>query len=863
MRQLTKVTIVFVGLLGLLGVHVASGQPNSDCPGWKNPTSFTTGNPNFFWTARVGDRTYTSGNYSDTTTGSHIMSTCVNATDITGHANITSTTHNSGSDSYISSCGHNFFDANDKRFQIIGPDDAGTDQFTIAPGSSTGMPRIPPGYTRSIRLGDMRNTGTAVALSPGSSAGTGNNKGSEALFYTMMVTPSNALLFINYAVVARRYSHTAYDAGEFLIRVVKQNDDGTWPNAPINDSLWYKVSAPTFTGSEMPLGWEVGAGNVNNWPCTYAYKPWSKVAISLSRYLNQRVRIELYTSDCIYNADPIYAYISGDYQPMRINASGCAKADSPTIDTLTAPLGLTQYRWFVTTMGPEEDLFNADYMDAVHFRPLTPPSDTINYYAPTIEDFILTEGPNAGDTVDMQTFMCTMVSALDPAKPFTSKLYANLENSKPTAVMSTSSDCNLTVQLTDLSYAHGNNEVNPDSTQWIIYSDSLGTSVLDTLYGPNASYRFPTDGYYLVVQRAMLYNKPCSSLARGVVHAVQTHEPTIAMTESVLCEGEVATAWCTGADGLKKEWSINDSLAFSSDSLNAYDTIQWVPPAGTHTLSLTTSTDGLCPAISTFTFKVIGNSTITSSADSPIVCRGDTVTLSAMGIETPRWVSVPYDSALAAYDGQNVIRVTPQVSTVYTVQPMGDSRCMQNASTISIMVLPYPIPTIWTNKEAVDLTNPTLNIEDRSPYSNSSQWTFSDGQSAEGSRVEHWFGVDDDNVTITLHACNDMRCCADTSVTLPVTVSTFWIPNTFSPSDPSNNIFRFYSTLDIVDFELWIYDRNGHLVYHTTDFEAGWDGKTIDGTPCPQGAYAYQYSYSEASRPTHKHPGIGTVTLLR
>lgn len=855
--------VIIFALLGLVGQIGVWGQPSVDCPGWKNTTSFNTGNPSYKWTARVGERTYNSSNHNDTTTGYHVMSTCVSTPDIIGHANITSSTYNSGSDMYVQQCGHTFFDANDSRFQIITNANAGIDQFTVAPNGGTGMPRICPGYTTSVRLGDMRNTGNAINLAtdPTASAVT-QKRGAEALFYTMMVTPMNALLFINYAVVARRYSHSAYDAGEFLIRVVKQNDDGTWPNEPINDSLWYKVSAPTFTGSEMPLGWEVGAGNVNNWPCTYAYKPWSKVAISLNRYLYDNVRIEMYTSDCIYSADPIYAYIAGDYQPMKITSSGCADERSDAIDTLRAPEGLTQYRWYAATMGPEEDIYNGEYMDGVHFRVLTQPSDN-NFYMPTVADFVLTEGPNAGDTVSTQTFMCTMVSALDPHKPFTSKIYANLENSKPTAVIGMSTDCNLGVQLTDESYTFASDQIDPDSTRWIIYGDSIGSVVLDTLWGRNANYQFPTDGYYLVSMRTMIYGKSCSSVRDRVCRALQGHEVPIALEESVLCEGETARAWSVGGEGFGKVWSLDDSVIFRSDATHPYDTISFIPVAGNHIVSLTTTTDGQCPASTAIALKVIGNSTITSNVDASLICRGDSVTLSALGIEAPRWVSVPFDSSLVGKEYENVVTVAPQVTTTYTVQPTGDSRCLQNASDITILVLQYPVPTIWTSRVALELTNPSLHIEDRSPNSTSSQWRFSDGYTDEGPSIDHYFGTSDDSVWIALHACNEMRCCADTTVWLPVQVNAMWIPNTFTPNLETNNRFTFFTTLGITYYEIWIYNRQGLLVYHGDDINQPWDGKDMNGNPCPQGAYVYHYAYSCTQDPERRHIGDGTVTLLR
>ena len=129
--------------------------------------------------------------------------------------------------------------------------------------------------------------------------------------------------------------------------------------------------------------------------------------------------------------------------------------------------------------------------------------------------------------------------------------------------------------------------------------------------------------------------------------------------------------------------------------------------------------------------------------------------------------------------------------------------------------------------------------------------------------VDHWFGAAEDSVWIALHACNELRCCADTTVTIPIVTNVLWIPNTFTPDATQNNRFAFFTTLDIIYFEIWIYNRQGLLVYHGTDMNQPWDGNSLNGTPCPQGAYAYHYIYSTSQTPTRRHTGTGTVTLLR
>lgn len=846
-----RILLVFVAAL-FAGMTAAGQAAGGGCPGFKNTMSFDDGNSHFFWSVRVGDRTYTRNDASDTTTGYHIMSTCVNNPDIIGHNNITSSQYYSGDDFNILSCEHTFFDANDHRFQIITSANDGIDQFTVGPGS-TGIPRIPPGYLTSIRLGDMRSTGQAINLLY--NPPTGNNKGSEALFYTMDVNTENSLLFINFAVVARRYSHTAYDAGEFLIRVVLQNVDGSWPNQPINDSLWYKVSAPTFNNNEMPPGWQSGYGITGT--CSYAYKPWTKVAINLSRYLYRKVRIEMYTSDCIYNFDPIYAYIAGDYQSMSINASGCVKDDTDVVDTLRAPEGLLSYQWFVTTQGFESNIYNTDYMNQVHFRQVSGDHDS-NVYMPIVADFVLTEGHNAGDTVDKQTFMCVMTSALDPNKPIVSKVYTNVTNSKPRMRFSAESDCNLGVQLHDQSYVYGTSAICQDSTRWIIYSDSVGTTPLDTLWGTDVSYQFQAEGDYLVSLRDMPYNYPCGGTTSKVVHCYTEHTPQISVDNRTFCEGDFAQVWCNTDCHLTKQWQIGDN------TIDNIDTVRWRPSVGTTPITLTLSHDGLCP--DSVSDSVVCYSYVEASINSAnsTICQGDCVTLLSEGIDNPRWTSTPHDSMLDNFQGQSSITVCPQVTTTYNVEPTQEIPCLLDISDITIMVEPFPSLEVESSATFVDITDPTISFSDRSENGSSRLWTFSDGSQSTSEHVEHTFNTEGlDSVSVNLRICNSLSCCADTTMNFPVKSTLLWFPNAFTPESNSNNTFGVVTAANIIFYEIFIYNRQGLIVYHSDDPEQNWDGLNKYGNKCPQGAYVYYYRYIVDSSPKNILSGKGTVTLIR
>lgn len=872
-------TIVITLLLSLLSPFAGlRAQSESDCPGFRNTTSFNMMNSNYFWSARVGERCYPQG-MDDTTTGYYVMSTCAspNAQAITGHANITSPSHNSGADDGIACCSHgNIWDANDSRFQIITQANAGLDELTI--NGSNGMPRIPPGYQTSIRLGDPRATGSASQTHTWSS---GSNRGSEALFYTLKVTSQNALLFVNYAVVGRCYSHTAREAGEFLIRVVKQNPDGTWPNQPINDSLWFKVSAPALPSNNQPVApWVMGKpGSLcGSTTCGYVYKPWTKVAINLNNYMYEKVRIEMYTSDCIYDVDPLYAYISGDFQPMTLRSSGCPDPLSNVIDTLRAPAEMISYQWFVARRGAEntEDFFNRQHMDSVSFRQVYPAvgTTTDSIFTPTLQHFVITEGPNAGDTVPEQTFLCIMTSAMDPQKPFASKLYANVSNMRPVVRQSFTSDCYGTVHFRNRSMVFGNTHINTGKTKWIIYNDSLYSHAVDSIVGDTAVYHFAQSGRYGVRQVCYSYTvdsrgdtMECVAAQNFLCRALAVPDVTLSLNRHVMCDGERLFGRAIDNNAPTIPLSLRHSLVWhlGDSTLVDVDTFLLSPSVGVMPVALTVTDRDACSATLVDTVVVYGTPTVGMGSNVGAICVGDSVVINAQGNTTYTWSSTPPDSSLDAQQGLSTIVVRPAQTTVYILQPVSDNPCSSEGATIQIDVIPTPTPLIRFNRNDVSIDEPVVNVTDISNDRASTEWHFSDGLTDYGVSVSHHFAdLDGDSVGVSMTTCNRLACCADTTVSLPVSRNGIWFPNTLVPAmaDGVNDHFRIVTTYNLLNYELHIYNRSGQLVYSSTDPAAGWDGTDLQGHPCPQGAYVYHYRYSLLGIDDY-HPGVGTVTLVR
>ena len=740
-----------LAVVSLLIVSAATAQ-TEPMPAFRNPSAFlSTGSGMAFrgWSARVGERIS-----SGASTGYTVYSTCAapNCADIVGHSNITSNTYNTGTDGGITCCNHtSLWDAaQDKRFLIISGANGGTDQFTI--NGSNSMTRVPAGYTSSIRLGDPQAPRTTAPTSF-NWVSTSTNKSSEALFYTLNVTPQNALIFINYAVVARCYDHQPSVAGEFLIRVVKQNSDGTWPNAPINDSMWFRISAPPIPSSGVPaLPWVMGrpcsSENTegcycSSSTCAYVYKPWTKVAISLNSFLYSNVRIEMYTSDCVPHWDPIYAYICGDYQSMVLTPSGCPDPESSVIDTLSAPDGMLSYAWYVSTHGPVPDhqTLNSSYMDTVEFRQVWPTNggtDTSNIYAAKIEDFVISAGGNAGDTVAKQTFKCVMTSALDPAKPFSSRIYTNLSNRKPLVGYGYEAHCDTSITFINGSIVYAPEGQQDDSTHWVFYADTLGQEPLDTVYGNIVTYQYPSIGKHSAKLFVSTGGDPCTAAELFVCEAIGQPAADFTMAATEICEGDLLAVHASDSvralEGATMHWLI-DTVEQTSTTADANLTV----PLGSHAIGLTVTNVEGCSNTTYDSVTVFGQPSIDLSSTVNAICEGDSVTLSAAGSIAYSWNSAPYDPTLDSVQGHTTFTVSPSLSTTYFLLPSEDNPCSVEGAQVYIEVIPYPTPTIRTTRSFVSFENSTVTVQDVSPYTASSHWSFSDGTTAEGAQVIHSF----------------------------------------------------------------------------------------------------------------------------
>jgi gliding motility-associated-like protein len=114
--------------------------------------------------------------------------------------------------------------------------------------------------------------------------------------------------------------------------------------------------------------------------------------------------------------------------------------------------------------------------------------------------------------------------------------------------------------------------------------------------------------------------------------------------------------------------------------------------------------------------------------------------------------------------------------------------------------------------------------------------------------------------TYTVIVTDSAGCKVSDTITISDAPNVFAVPNAFSPNgDGLNDEFTVIQS-NVSEFEMFIFNRWGELLYYTTDLNEGWDGR-YEQKEAEIGAYVYviKAAFFDGSSLEKK----GNVTLLR
>lgn len=725
MKRIATMTLALAALLCAALPASAQWSQATACPGWNNPSNFSEGGTRY--TGGVGTK--------NTSICPNVMTGVTGVTSLPGVTTMTGIKNASqldGTASPVQGTSCSMASASipnqNKQFAIM-TSLTGTD-----PNTGGGLKYVPTQFNTSDTTATVENPNTELTRSIRIGDGCANNGASAAgLYYTFRVTGQNAMFYLYYAIVAQAPTHGMSGNPAFIARVMKRNAAGNWTQ--VNDTLAYYITTTpnnntssntcSYMNPVVPgqNGW-VCYGDCNSgWGDPVYYKQWEKVAINLSDHIYDTVQIQVVMYDCLAEFHWAYAYIAGECRQMKIVASGCPAGMSTNVGTLSAPKGLQNYVWYASEWGVADDppsVSTAPGGAQAHFtfRRLTdevgtPESRAFDYPAQA-EDFRITRARNAaGQTVTIdsigneQTFMCEMTSALDPAKPFTSRLYANLTNTKPSMIVDSLYNCDGDVKVWNMSEVPGDPTlVVRNATQWSVFGtpDCIGTPI-GQYTGDSVLLNFTDSDPKGLLVRTQTIAAGCYSEAIYPILPRINPKAGFVISEKVLCDDGETTITDTTSGDNRRVWSFLPANAPEGDT----NLVPWNSSDPTIVRSFTHAVEpvqlqvynGLytiyrgdtswCNAVARDTVAVFLHPELEVTGDT-IVCAGSrtNATVQAVGVEgcTYEW-SLTYGSITGNLPAGPTLQVVPYADkATYYVKVTSPQGCVAWDSIHAYLVRP-------------------------------------------------------------------------------------------------------------------------------------------------------------------------------
>jgi gliding motility-associated-like protein len=144
-------------------------------------------------------------------------------------------------------------------------------------------------------------------------------------------------------------------------------------------------------------------------------------------------------------------------------------------------------------------------------------------------------------------------------------------------------------------------------------------------------------------------------------------------------------------------------------------------------------------------------------------------------------------------------------------------------------------------------------------------WTFGDGGSADKESPTHVYTQP--SVTtpfIVNYTVTDSLGCQSTAQKTILVYSSCYlaVPNAFTPNnDGKNDFLKVLNAIKVEKLDFRIFNRWGQLVFQTTNWKQGWDGK-INGVDQATGVYVWYLTYTDRES-KQQRTMRGTATLIR
>lgn len=177
-----------------------------------------------------------------------------------------------------------------------------------------------------------------------------------------------------------------------------------------------------------------------------------------------------------------------------------------------------------------------------------------------------------------------------------------------------------------------------------------------------------------------------------------------------------------------------------------------------------------------------------------------------------------------------------------------------------ITAYPNPIADFDADPWETDIFRPKVQFFDQSTGASTWLWNFGDGKTAGIKSPAHIY-QDSGTYTVQLYIENQWGCSDTISKRVRINPDfSIFIPNTFTPDGDGVNETFGAKGYGITEYNMYIFDRWGELIYESHQYGVDWDG-SVKGTIAQTGVYPYKIDVKDINGKSHSF--VGHVNLLR
>ncbi|MFT3911752.1 MAG: gliding motility-associated C-terminal domain-containing protein [Ferruginibacter sp.] len=384
-----------------------------------------------------------------------------------------------------------------------------------------------------------------------------------------------------------------------------------------------------------------------------------------------------------------------------------------------------------------------------------------------------------------------------------------------------------------------------ESTNGSPWTDITGQNTTSLIRNFAANNPIGNYAFRLAVAESGNFGSPqCRIASAPLTVKVVANPVTTALSNSPVCTGSSLILTATG--GSVYHWTGPDAFTGNGSPVSI-NNIQ-LSQQGKYYV-LVENTDG-CQHLDSTMVAVDPSPVAATSFSDTKICPGDSVIFSASGGITYEWQpAAGLSSATIASP-----HASPLNDVTYNVIVSNSFNCTDTTH-INVNVIEPPYADAGPDKAMLE--NETVTIAATATGDNISySWLAS--PYINNTLLLQPIASPPVDTKFILKVVSLDGCGSDTDTMEVFVYKQVFIPNAFSPNDDGVNDTWYIPALSAFkEFELYVYNRYGEMVFHTKNENRRWDG-TFKKKKLPVGTYAYLVDFKR-----YMTPMKGTVMILR